>query len=465
MSRKPIDQLAGLGSLPRKSEHHHGSHRDLLRPVRVSAPTDGWVDVVVVPSSRPVGYLREAVRLARNLGCVLVVLASGRCGASEVLRRYGVDLPGRLLAIDIPTNYRAPGGLLRFDADALVAEVLPRRSDISVKRNVALLLARAVGVRRLLFLDDDIIVPDWVDVLRAASALSRRHHAVGMYIDGFPDNSVVCHAHRLTGGAQETFVGGGALMLNPQRVTGYFPNVYNEDWFFLLERAANRSVATTGVTVQRPYDPFATVARAEGEEFGDVLAEGLFWRLDEGRTVEEADASFWEGALARRARFIAEIVDRQRAAPLPPEGRSRMVAALDAAERVRRGLPAQACAQYVQAWTRDRATWARRLEDWRTGPELAKVIAELGLASHRFGELTTALTGGLHAGLRPVPEPLADQHGSPLWLPATPMLLATARRTAPSVRPVRDEAPVTIPARLSPDSTIGVGEYEAERVG
>ena len=428
---------------------HHGSHRGLLRAVRVPAATDGWVDVLAVPSSRPVAYLREAVRLARRLGCVLLVLASGRCSASDVVDRYEGQLPRQLLAVDIPSA-DPPPEWFRFQTDELAKAAAPRRSDISRKRNYALLFARAVGARRLLFLDDDIVVPDWVDIRRAGSALSQKFHAVGMDIKGFPDNSVVCHAHRLTGGEQDTFVGGGALMLNPQRVTGFFPNLYNEDWFFLLERAARRLVGITGVAAQRPYDPFATPVRAEREEFGDVLAEGLFWLLDEGRPIEQADTAYWREALRRRGQLISEVLERREAAPLPPEARRRMEASLTAAERVRRTIEPQVCADYIQAWGHDRQAWADRLSRMKTELSLRAALAQLGLEQPYGGlDLNARLPVGSPGNVVD-PDPLATHTRRPLWVAATPILLATARRTS------RPAALDELDHEHSPDSTVGV---------
>jgi hypothetical protein len=454
------EALGRLNTVPGSTlsdSNHHGSHRELLGAVRISAPTDGWVDVLAVPSSRPVGYLREVVRLTQHLGCLLLVLASGRCSGREVVDRYGGRLPRQLLAIDIPSQEVVPHEWLQFATDRIAAAATQRRSDISLKRNYALLLARAVGARRLLFLDDDIVVPDWVDVLRGSGALSHRFHAVGMDIKGFPDNSVVCHANRLTGGEQDTFVGGGALMLNPQRVTGFFPNVYNEDWFFLLERAAHRLVGIAGVAAQRPYDPFATPIRAEREEFGDVLAEGLFWLLDEGRPAEDADEAYWREALNRRGRLISQVIERRDATPLPPDGWRRMVAALTAADRARQAIEPSVCASYVQAWREDRAIWADRMRRTRTNLSLREALAQLGLKNHHHCEVDVdaPLAVGPRGRAVAVPDPLANGSGRPLWVPATPVLLATARRAGRQA--AIPEAQSELDDVHGADSTVGVG--------
>ncbi|TQS43778.1 hypothetical protein [Cryptosporangium phraense] len=403
----------------RTSNNHHGSHRDLLRPVPVSARAHARVDMIAVPTSRPVSYLAQAVHLAEQLDCVLLVLASGKSSVAEIERRYGDRLDGRLIAVEVPPGFARYTEMFRFETDEIAAGACTRPSDISVKRNVALMIARALGVHRLFFLDDDIVVPDHVDVYRAASAVGKQHWAVGFSIEGYPDNSVVCHAHRESGGLQDAFVGAGALMASPQRADGFFPNIYNEDWFYLLKCAADRAVATTGKAIQRPYDPFGTPSRARREEFGDLLAESLFWLLDLGGSVTDAGPEFWRQAIERRRLFIEEVraAVEQMAAP---SSQWRIEASLDAAVDAHREFTPRVCSWYLEAWMRDRLRWADRIESWRPGRTLGAVVRSLGL--ELGGSAESTLTFKAHRPVRTglMPAPLADLSGQPLFGLASP---------------------------------------------
>ena len=157
----------------------------------------------------------------------------------------------------------------------LAGTVFARRTDLSAKRNLALLLSHMAGWSRILFLDDDITSLNPDDV-RKASSLLDTHNAVGLRVCGFPDHSVVCHAYREAGGEQQSFIGGGALVIEVKRSNSFFPDVYNDDWFFLLDgRKSLQPVAVTGQVIQYPYDPFRNPDRARAEELGDVLAEGI----------------------------------------------------------------------------------------------------------------------------------------------------------------------------------------------
>ena len=127
-----------------------------------------------------------------------------------------------LLAIDTD---RIPSGLIpNFETTTLLTgTTFERTCDIGLKRNLGLLLSRLIGWERIIFLDDDISVPDHEDLRNAASLLGD-YTTVGLSNHGYPDNSAVCHAYRETKGLQDTFVGGGALAVACSDVASFFPN-------------------------------------------------------------------------------------------------------------------------------------------------------------------------------------------------------------------------------------------------
>jgi hypothetical protein len=338
------------------------------------------VDAIIVPSARSAPYLRHAAGLASELGCPLVVLCSRRVRGRDVI----ADVDERFVLVDLVT-VDVPGVLghpmPRFETSRMLAGTrLERRTDTSLKRNLGLLLARSAGWQRVVFLDDDIVVGDPADLRRAVSLLDR-HYAVGLAIGGYPDNYVVCHAHREAGGRQDTFVGGGALAVRMDRVETFFPKVYNEDWMFLLDDVRLRPVAQSGIAFQQPYDPFADPERARGEEFGDDLAEGVFALLDRGGRVKDADERYGRGVLAARATLILDIIDRTaKLDDVEPGQRRRMLASLKAAYgRLRCTMPDQFVA-YLRAWRADGTRWRRCLAELPTGLTVEAALNHLGLA-------------------------------------------------------------------------------------
>jgi hypothetical protein len=361
---------------------HHASHRDLLTGATSPHAIPARVDAIIVPSARTAPYLRHAASLAQELKCFLVALCSkhaSRADLCQLIRSEFLMLD--LIAVDMPELLPAP--MPEFETSTMLAGTpLERRTDVSLKRNFGLLLARTAGWQRVVFLDDDVEIPDVTDLRRAAGLLDD-HDGVGLEVGGYPDNSVVCHAHREAGGWQDTFVGGGALAVPVDRVESFFPNVYNEDWLFLLDDTRLRKVAQVGRARQSPYDPFANPERARSEEFGDVLAEGIFGLLDRGRRVQDADETYWQDFLGRRERFISAIIERVGRSGMDDERADRIRAALKAARgRLQLIEPAQ-CVRYLRAWRRDSRRWRRALDGIPTGLDVERALAHLGLARRR----------------------------------------------------------------------------------
>ena len=106
-----------------------------------------------------------------------------------------------------------------------------------MKRNIGLVLAKMLGWRRIFFLDDDIRDITYPDLQRTVDMLGS-FSAAGMWVTEFPDNSIVCHANRVTGGSQDVFVSGAALAVDCESDIGFFPDIYNEDWLFFFDAAS-----------------------------------------------------------------------------------------------------------------------------------------------------------------------------------------------------------------------------------
>jgi hypothetical protein len=420
---------------------HHGSHRDLIiaHSDKLTMPQlDGRVDAIIVPTIRPAGYLRHAAWLADWHRCPLVTLHSrhlplaqqaaagpsrpSRGNARQAARLLQEDID--LISIDVP--YPAFLGLPRMKTTEMLAGGrFARGTDTSAKRNIGLILSKLAGWQRIVFLDDDIEVPNPDDLRRACATLDPGHYqAVGLAIGGFPDNSVVCHAHRETGGKQDTFVGGGALAVEVSQNQSLFPSIYNEDWFYLLDMVEGlRPLTIAGTAVQAEYDPYATPARARSEEFGDVLAEGALWLLDEGLSLMEANPAFWAEFMGKRRRFIESVLEsvlrNVPEKPLSADKQARMAKSLRAALARLNCIRPELCWKYLEAWSADQQEWRRYLGRLPVGLPLEAAVErvrQLGvdpvLRRQRRKQLVVWRYGG-----RSVP----DSPWSPLALPAAPV--------------------------------------------
>jgi hypothetical protein len=332
----------------------HRSHKALLTHVKADEAPSSTLDAIIVPNGRGVDDLQQAISAAKRNNAYLLLLCSLRADASSAAleaKRAGV----RATAVNTDL---LPGWLVpAFATDKLLrGSEFHRPVDTSLKRNLGLLISVLAGWKRILFLDDDIVLPEAGD-LRAAAGLLADHPVVGLRNAGMPDNSVVCHALREVGVPQDTFIGGGALVVGEAAFGSFFPNIYNEDWFFLLDGDVLRSPATTGTAVQRGYDPYHDARRARGEELGDTLAEGVYGLVDNGHRLADADEKYWEEFLSHRRQIILTTIDRVRDSAIEPARKAKMVRSLEAAIASSRGITPELCVKYLRAWRTDCARW------------------------------------------------------------------------------------------------------------
>lgn len=359
---------------------HYTSHRSVLKPAPAAAGA-GSLDAIVMPAARPADHLLHGMELAALLGCEFVALCSGQARLSEAAG-LAREVPGlSCTLVDLQDGWMSD--LLDFRTSRFEAATRRRHSDLSTKRNIGLLLARMVGWQRILFLDDDIRLD--ADLVRGAAGTLRPGRATGMRALDFPDNSVVSHALREVGVDQDVFVSGSALLVDTTRVDSFFPDVYNEDWFFLFDAVRLGYVSSFGEVSQEKYDPFADPGRAVREEFGDVLAEGLMSLLHyAGGTQRALTEKYWDTVLEQRRamlRSIAELLEKSEKSPAV----SAVQAAGDETDRFTGAL----LARYVRQWQRDVRLWRGRIEALRPAPSLPAALDRLRLPHLivRSGEL------------------------------------------------------------------------------
>lgn len=392
---------------------HHGSHRDLLWAPVDHFPSRQGIDAIIVPTARRPAYLTGAAEVAQALGSTLVTLHSKEwTTAAKAVERLPPTVD--LIAIDVPEPARLR--LPDLDTSRLLAgTVFARRSDLSAKRNLGLVLSRLLGWSRVLFLDDDITGLDPADV-RRASGLLDTHSAVGLNIGGFPDHSVVCHAYRQAGGGQQSFVGGGALAVDVERSNSFFPEIYNDDWFFLLDGDKGlQPVAATGQVRQYPYDPFRNPGRARAEELGDVLAEGIYWLLDQNRSISDADRAYWARFLAKRRQFIQRVLRMVEKDDIEPAEKARRIAALKGALGRLALITPELCGSYLRAWAADRQQWQHHIQLLPTCQHRTDALAELSRPdSPRLTWQLTRQNGYAAASLSGIGRPSSRAQTAPL---------------------------------------------------
>jgi hypothetical protein len=388
------------------------SHEQLLgraAPGRIVTRERLPLSAIVVPAARPAVNLDHSITLARAAQCQLVILCSKEAGARDVLRLLEDRAFSDATVVEVPGD-RDPFqfGTSQWVMDRLPKECAHRDIDLSAKRNIGLALARMLGWERIFFMDDDIRDIDVRAVLRTVSMLGwkqsypAKYNAVGMRVPNFPDNSVACYAHRLTGEFQDVFISGSVLAVDCTAPFGFFPDIYNEDWLFFYQDAANGHLGSSGINAtQLVYDPFASPRRAGGQEFGDVLAEGLYALLEHGTKAEDASAEDWRGFLDNRECFLKAILGRQEKAPA--NVRLGMVNAIQAALGSLSHIQPEMCIEYVQLWQADLASWAGLVRKLPRKTTIDAALRHLELSAAQLRPHGQALDISMPAEARPGP--------------------------------------------------------------
>ena len=360
----------------------YDTHRRLARQGKPGSPRAGalGLDAIIVPGTRPAAYLDHAVTLARAANCSLVILCSHHLHASHVEEHLEVRSFSGAIVIELPAEYSHP--LFDFRGLLSIKDRLPpvcgnHVTNLSMKRNIGLVLAKMLGWRRIFFLDDDIRDITYPDLQRTVDMLGS-FSVAGMWVTDFPDNSIVCHANRITGGSQDVFVSGAALSVDCDDDTAFFPDIYNEDWLFFFDAASKGMLGNSCLkATQLCYYPFANAERAAWQEFGDVLAEGLYALVHLDLDVAEATSAYWEVFIEARRNFLEGTLSRVDEAH--PDVRDEIEASLNSALKCLRDITPDLCARYVQAWRQDLEQWKRRWAEIPAMPSVDAALAELGL--------------------------------------------------------------------------------------
>ena len=349
------------------------------------------VDAIVVPTIRSAGQVHSAVQLAADARCPLIPIYTDNfpAGLPSILAQLKHDKV-KPLALRSDVHDR----LLDLGADLPRGRESSCALDISRKRNLGLLIGRACGWTRMLFLDDDIRKLG-VARLSSAAALLDKFPVVALQVNKYPDASAVGHARRLTGRRQEPFISGGSLLINPQLLNGFFPPIYHEDWICIINHLRRGEVAVGGTVGQLPYQPFTTPNRAKLEEFGEILVSGLLWMIYSSRGSnfpepasvlnptadydywrEATRPQFWENILKHRAALLDSISTRLEELN-PGDGAPRQ--SVEAAKGRCAELTADEFTLFTKRWLGSLAVWRHRLERLPKVHSVEKALSELGV--------------------------------------------------------------------------------------
>jgi hypothetical protein len=179
--------------------------------------------------------------------------------------------------------------------------------DIPSKRNLALKISRNKGYDTILLLDDDITIEPDTSIL--LSRIRNTEATIGgCCIHDFPDVSTIEHVERyVTGRRSKTMPGGNCMVINIKKISGFFPYLYNDDWFFSVWNTRNTPGLYVGDAYQTPHFPWHFIQRVRFEEFGDTIINGLLGKNDKDLHSDLFIEDYWANELELRRNYLNEL--------------------------------------------------------------------------------------------------------------------------------------------------------------
>jgi len=178
--------------------------------------------------------------------------------------------------------------------------------DLPQKRNYAIWFSIYNKFTKILFIDDDIRGISSSLLERGASNLDR-YTIVGCFVENFPDTSIVGHLEISSGNEIKCFISGSFLFIKPFNTYSFFPLIYNEDWIFMVQYIINKEVCSIGTIYQVPYDPFTSQQKIIFQEFGEIIAEGLFAIINKKLFEFRYNYDLWCEILSNRQNLLFKL--------------------------------------------------------------------------------------------------------------------------------------------------------------
>ncbi len=221
--------------------------------------------------------------------------------------------------------------------------------DLPVKRNFALLHATQKKFENILLIDDDIEGIS-KNIFNKGIAALESNYISGCLVEGFADTSVIGHIEQKYGERYFPFLSGNFLFINPIKTESFFPLIYNEDWLFMIPSINQNKVSAVDVIFQKSYDPFDDICRIKLQEFGEVIAEGLFELIYQSKFEDRYSEQFWNEYLNYRKSYVEELL---------PKADKMFVPFLKESLSISEKIKANHCVDFIKDWEEDILTFKK----------------------------------------------------------------------------------------------------------
>lgn len=183
--------------------------------------------------------------------------------------------------------------------------------NLGFARNYALFLTRINNFDKVLFMDDDIIIPN-TEVVHNSFNLLEKYDFVGTNIGGMIDDSIIGRISNDMGliDNDERAFSGGFLAFNPKTVKYPFVNIYNEDWIWLFLHTKENKYLQSGCVIQNYSNPFLGFnEKILFQEYGEIVISGILVAKDKVKFELLTSNLFWESIVIERKSFLSKLYE------------------------------------------------------------------------------------------------------------------------------------------------------------
>jgi hypothetical protein len=182
--------------------------------------------------------------------------------------------------------------------------------NLGYARNFALLYSKAIGVDKVLFMDDDIHVPN-LKLIDDLFQSVKDFQFVGANITGLVDDSALGHIATDLEIFNERMLSGGFMVFNPNIIDQYFLNNYNEDWIWLFLQLKGKKYLQTGEVFQELSNPLANYQKKViFQEHGEIALDGILDLFKKGSYDSLVQLSFWKRMLSEREEYLNLLTEK-----------------------------------------------------------------------------------------------------------------------------------------------------------
>lgn len=180
--------------------------------------------------------------------------------------------------------------------------------NLGYARNFALVFSKSLSLENVLFMDDDIQVLS-LDVVEILFEALKSYKFTGANIVGLVDDSVLGHIATDLDIHNERMLSGGFMAFNPNAISDYFLNIYNEDWIWLFLQLKGEKYLQTKEVVQELKNPLeAYEGKIVFQEFGEIVLDGILGLFDNLSNEALSDIIFWERILYERDEYLKKLI-------------------------------------------------------------------------------------------------------------------------------------------------------------